>query len=459
MRSLAVAAALLSPAVALGNGRAPLTNGVQFRPGDRHSLYVATTFGMLVSRDDGCSFRLICEQNIGYDGTLDPKYRIAADGTIFATTVTGLRVSRDAGCTFTTATADKPAGDPGRIAGLWIAAVEIGPGGDVWVATADSGKPNNLYRSTDNARTFEPRGMLSRSIWWKSIAIAASRAQRIYATGYQVAGRLAGGGQLPPTAHFETSDDDGGHWTESPLAGVRFGSTPLVYVVGVDRADPDVVLMSSVGANPPSGDRLYRSTDGGATWTDVLAAGGPILDVAIAPGGNVVVATLGGGAFVSSHGAAFAAMPSPPQLACVGARDDGVLFGCGANWEPDEKALAKSTDGTTWDRVFRFVDLAGPVECPAGTPQHDTCAAGWPGVQHQFGSTGPTSCKAQPIPDDAPPARKKPGGCCDAGAGSPRELGELGMLAALCWVSLRRRGKARCDAICRSHVDVDLDMT
>src|SRR5678816_4665147 len=98
MRSVAVVAACLVPVVALANGRPPITNGVKFRPGDNHSLYVATTFGLLVSHDDGCSFRWVCEQNIGYGGTFDPQYRIATDGAIFATTFTGLRVSRDGGC-------------------------------------------------------------------------------------------------------------------------------------------------------------------------------------------------------------------------------------------------------------------------------------------------------------------------------------------------------------------------
>ena len=152
--------------------------GCIFSPAITKSLYVATTFGLLVSHDDGCSFRWICEQNVGYGGTFDPKYRIATDGTIFATTYTGLRVSRDGGCTFTTATAGQPANDPGRIADTWIDAIDIGPAGDVWVATADSTKPNNIYRSTDNGQTFEPRGMLSQTIWWKSLALAPSRAAR-----------------------------------------------------------------------------------------------------------------------------------------------------------------------------------------------------------------------------------------------------------------------------------------
>jgi hypothetical protein len=85
MRWLA-AAVVLAPVVALANVRAPLTNGIHFQPGDNHSLYVATTFGLLISRDDGCSFRWVCEQNLGYGGTFDPKYRIARDGTIFAAT-------------------------------------------------------------------------------------------------------------------------------------------------------------------------------------------------------------------------------------------------------------------------------------------------------------------------------------------------------------------------------------
>jgi hypothetical protein len=77
---LAIACAL-APALASANGRPPMTNGIHFRPGDAESLYVATTFGLLVS-PDGCQFHWLCEDNIGFDG---------------------LRVSRDGGCSFETA--------------------------------------------------------------------------------------------------------------------------------------------------------------------------------------------------------------------------------------------------------------------------------------------------------------------------------------------------------------------
>jgi hypothetical protein len=439
MRSVVVAACLV-PVLAFANGRPPITNGVKFRPGDPKSIYVAATFGLLVSRDDGCSFRWICEQNLGYAGTFDPQYRIAADGAIFATTFTGLRVSRDGGCSFTTATADKPIGDPGRIADIWISALDIGPTGEVWVATAETGKPNNIYRSTDNGVTFEPRSMLSPTIWWRSIAVAPSRAQRVYATGYQVASALLESGLPPPTTHFQISDDSGANWRASPLAGVAFGTMPLVFVVGIDRDNPDVVLMSSVGANPPAGDRLYRSTDGGTTWLEVLATSASIVDVSVGKAGRVFVATLGGGSFQSTNaGASFAELANAPQLACIGQREDGEVFGCGANWQPDFKAVAKSGDAATWNKVFRFVELAGPVECPAGTPQAEMCGSLWPSVQEQFGTTGPACGAPEPMPDVTPP-RPSGGGCCGVSNGSLGSLGASALLAALCGaITLRRR--------------------
>src|ERR1700704_5258777 len=104
------------PATARANGRPPLTNGVFFQANDNQSLYVRSTFGLLISHDSGCSFRWTCEQNIGYGGPCDRACAVAADGTVFATTFTGLRVSRDGGCSFTTATAELPTDAPGRIA-------------------------------------------------------------------------------------------------------------------------------------------------------------------------------------------------------------------------------------------------------------------------------------------------------------------------------------------------------
>jgi hypothetical protein len=441
-----VALVALVPAPARANGRPPQTNGVHFRPGDPHAVYLATTFGLLVSRDDGCTFHWICEDNIRYGGTFDPKYRIASDGTIFATTYTGLRISRDGGCSFSTATDSAPTGDPGRIAESWIDAIDIGPTGDVWVATSDNGKTNNVYRSTDNGATFAPRGLSSLN-WWKSVAVAPSRAQRVYVTGYQVAGTLPDGGSRPPTTHLEISDDTGEHWTESPLTGVQVGAMPLVFALAVDPGNPDRLLLASSLANNSAGDRLYRSTDGGMTFTEVLVTSAPITDLAFERTGTVVVTTFNSASYQSTdRGMSFTAMTGVPQLACVGERGDGEIFGCGTNWEPDFKALARSVDGARWDKAFRFVELAGPLDCPAGTAERDTCAGLWPALQQQFGATGPTC--GNPPADDAPNPLPRGGGCCETGRAGDRDAlaGGIALAAAVfgAIVLRRRRGRGCC---------------
>ncbi|HEY4059845.1 MAG TPA: sialidase family protein, partial [Kofleriaceae bacterium] len=331
---LALALAALC-ATASANGRPPVTNGVFFKPGDNQSLYIRTTFGLLISHDDGCSFHWVCEKAIGYGGEFDPKYAITADGTIFATTFTGLRVSRDQGCTWTTATSELPTNDPNNLATTWIDAIDVAPNGNIWIATADSAKPNDVYRSTDNGVSFSPMGLMSPTLWWKSIKIAPSDGMRIYATGYQVA----------PTglAKVERSDTGGTSWTDKTLpANVMYGPTPLFYVSTVDPAQPDHLFGYSIGATPPNGDRLYESTDGATTWNEVLSTTDAIRGVVLRTDGSVIVATLGGGTSQRAAGASsFSLLGStvtdgpdavPPHLGCLGERPDGSLVGCASNW-------------------------------------------------------------------------------------------------------------------------------
>jgi hypothetical protein len=414
------------------NGRAPVTNGVYFRPTDNQTIYVRSTFGLLVSHDAGCSFRWTCEQNIGYGGTYDPQYAIATDGAIFATTFSGLRVSRDGGCSFTTATAELPAGAPGRIADTWVDALDIGPTGEVWAATADNGKPNDIFRSTDNGVTFAPRGGLAPEIWWKSLRVAPSDANRVYASGYQLA-------TPSPLVHVYTTDNGGTSWTPAPLTDVQLAASPLVRIVAVDPADPQRVYLVSVGSSGTDGDRLYRSTDAGATFKEVLTTTRPIVDVVIRDATTVLVAS-GEGTYRSADGgSSFGAAATSPRLGCLGRRPDGGLIGCAANWDPDFMAVGRSDDADRWQKIFRFIELAGPVECPAGTAGHDVCDVElWPGLRAQFGATGPT-CGAQP--DGVPEPKPEPGGCCDAGAASPLGMGFMTLLTA----GLLRGRRARRD--------------
>ncbi len=421
-----IVATLAAMPHASANGRGVVTNGVYLRPGDPSSIYLQTTFGLLISHDEGCTFRWICEQNLGYGGIWDPKYAVAEDGTIFATTFEGLRVSHDGGCTFATATSELKKSDPNRIADIWIDALDIGPDGHVWVGTAETGHTNDIFMSTDNGVTFTSKGMLSPEIWWKSVKVAPSDAQRVYITGYQIAN--------DPTSYFYRSENAGGAWTPSPLAGIQYASTPVVLVKAIDPANENILYMTSVGANPPMGDRLYRSTDAGETWTEVLASAASIHDVVIVDPQKIIVVTQiitpqsvkGGPSYQSTNGGtSFEETTGMPLLACLVRKPDGGLLGCGANWEPDFKAVARSADGgATWDKVWRFSEIAGALQCAEGTVQHDTCDVSlWDcpecmtDLKRQLGAKGPMCGATGDPPVTTPP--KKPGGCCDAGAGGP----------------------------------------
>jgi hypothetical protein len=435
-----VLALLLVASVAHANGRSPQTTGIYPKPGEPHTLYVGTTFGLLASTDDGCTMYWMCEQNIGYGGTWDPIYAIGSDGTIFATTDHGLRISRDGGCSFETATASLPTSDPNRIA-MWIDALDIGPTGEIWVGTAETAHTNDVFVSQDNGVTFSPRGMMSTEVWWKSVKVAPSNPALVYITGYQVAGT--------PSAYAYRTTNGGLQWSPLPLTGVLYGATPVLRMKAVDPTNPDVVYMSSELANPPSGDRLYRSADGGATWTEVLATTATIHDVLIRDAEHIVVATQikttssikGGPTYASTNaGVSFGPLAGSPELACVAKRADGTLLGCAANWDPDMMAVGKSEDGgATWQKVWRFVELAGAVKCPDGTVQHDTCdIAQWDcpacstDLKRQFGAKGP-SCGSLAT-DPVGPAKRD--GCCDAGAGA--ESGIIWLLVVAWWLTRRR---------------------
>jgi uncharacterized protein (TIGR03382 family) len=438
MRPALVLPLVLATSVAYANGRPPLTNGITFKPGDSTTLYVRSTFGLLISPDAGCTMYWVCEDNIGFGGTYDPVYKVATDGSIFATTYTGLATSRDGGCSF--------AYNASLPANTWVSALDIGPTGEVWVGTASSGATNDVYASTDNGITFLSRGMVSPTIWWKSLKVAPSDAMRIYVSGYAVASApLPDGGQAPPVAHLEVSTDDGSDWTDEPLTGIAYGPTPILMINAVDPNDEDILYVVSVGANPPNGDIVYRSSDGGMTLTQVLATTDTVRDIVVASTTNVIVATQLGGSFLSTtSGTSFSPMSNVPQLACLQQFPDGTLIGCGANWQPDYMSIAKSIDGgMTWSEVWRFVNLFGPLQCPSGTAEHDTCAdQEWSTLQQQFGTSGP-ACgpyigqNGVDAPTTTMTDTKKSAGCCDAGGGALPALAFAGAVGL--WLGRRRR--------------------
>jgi len=389
MSKLAVALAalvLVYPAFAEANGRFPQSVNAHTHPGNSENILLPVTFGVLSSTDGGTTFQWMCEDAVGYGGTYDPDYAFSPTGTRFATTFDGLKMTKDGGCHWTDVTGD--------LADAWVGEVEIGPNGKVWAATSSGGAPNDVYVSDDDGANFTASNLFHDSGWWKSLRVAPSNADRIYVTGYLVA--------TTPEAMLRRSDNGGETWSSLPVTDFAFGSQPQLMVEAVSPTNPDIVFARVLGALAPAGDAIYRSDDAGASWTKVLEMADVITAFLVRADGTTVIAgTIGpcaddpadsnkGCVRISGDGGiSWNRTTQEPKMACIAERADGVLLACGANWEPDDFALARSTDGQTWTKTFRFSEMTGPVACDPGTVQFDTCELEqWQFIADQFGVAG-----------------------------------------------------------------------
>lgn len=445
-------AMLAAPPTASANGRFPATVNTKFRPGNNQLIILPTTFGLLISSDNGASFQWICEDTIGYGGTFDPDYALTSDGRIYATTFEGLRYSDDGGCTFNTI------GAP--LENRWVGEVEVGANGRVWAGTSTGGMPNDVFISDDGV-SFTSVGLLDADTWWRSIRVSDSDPDRVYVAGLRVA-TGSDAGVADPSARLLVTTDGGLNWSELATGAFEFGTQPDLFIAGVSPTDPDTVFVRVRGARQPVGDDIWRSTDGGANWTKILSMGDTISAFTVRSDGQTVMVgtvnicegdppdTVKGCVRISEDGGdTFTAPEYEPKMACVSERSDGDLFACASNWDPDQMALGKLNADGCWDKVMRFCEISGPLECPSGTAQNDCGQLVWPSLAEQLGigscaeGTDEERCGPVFTPDAGPEAPDAGtgggGGGCGCSA-SPRGVGALPLLffALIPWRRKRR---------------------
>ncbi len=464
-----VAAAVLAGAAgsALANGRDPFMSTINFKAGDDSKIMAGATFGLLRSDDGGATWQWYCERTVGYGGTYDPDYVYSSSGAVFATTFDGLKVMRD-GCSFV-------ATPPGM---TFVTHVERGGDGAIYFSTSD---PNDtkIYKSIDDGMTFPTSVSLPNTAdaWWQSLMVAPSfitpaNAQTVYLTGYRLPKACDTSSSNPGTpcetnAECTESAPDAGACETQPKVfllyksvngGTSFtamsmtGITPTsqnsaIDIVGVDPKDPTIVYARVTLETATTGDSIYKSTNGGTSWTKILSKSSNIggLSFLVRRDGSCVAGTRDIGSWSSPYvnnqgcGATWTDLTTAPHIGCLFENAAGVVWACTQNSATmtgpvaDGYGIMKSTDLATWTGVLRFEDIQAPVSCGAGSVQQDRCIdrymgeqSAWCCLTSQLGitstaidCTGYMACFG--TRDEAAPdgRQKQPDpGCWGCGAGS-----------------------------------------
>ena len=453
-----VAAGLVSAAILVGaapeaeaNGRAPGTSSIHFRRGHDADIVAGMTFGVILTHDHGVTWHWMCEDAVGYGGTYDPDYVYSASGSVFATTFDGLRVMRD-GCTF---------GLVDEAVNFFSEVSEDSSGKLFFAAaqTASGTNPGNssIYSSTDDGVTLSPPvspGMPGD--WWSSLEVAPSNPQRIYATGY----RFAQGAKV---IFSFRSTDGGATYQPMPTTGLTLMPNSKLEIAGISATNPDLVYAHVVLEDNAITDALYRSMDGGQSWTRILGKPGS-LAVLVRSNGDLIAGIPSERLQRSTdQGVTWTPLAGAPHSTCVVESAAHEVWACSQELTSqtapgDGFTIMKSTDNlASWSGVLKFADIQAPVACDAGTIQHDTCDRnpnhflGWCGLCAQLGCTPAADYGCPGAAVDAPPGVDAPiivgtdsgtgggTGCCDTGASGSAGALVLGAGVALVLATRRKQ--------------------
>lgn len=402
---LALSAVLLLAVRALGHGAPPQSTSVALSA-DGGLALVGTTFGAVVTRDDGAAFRWVCEEAIGLSQGERAAWHLSEGGAWFAGAFSGLYVSRDRGCSF----APHP-----DFAATGVTAL-AGQGGALYVASGRYGVTNGLWRSTDDGRTFTATPAQAAATFFSSVVLAPSRPQRVYLGGWYFE---------PPASTAWVSDDGATSFTAVDLTPGLPAAGPFT-VLAVHPQSPDVVLAALSSSEAPVRHWLLRSADAARTFSVALELAAPATSAAFAQDGHLAWVAAGDALYESQdEGATFVKAASPQRKACVftaGGRrwscgepaNDGFSVAAG----PEEGPL---TPWLTWERII------GVAECPLGSPVRTTCDPFYPVLRAELGLAPMTLA-----PEPAPPA-----GCGCLGA--PGALGLAALVSFFRTLRPRRR--------------------
>jgi hypothetical protein len=279
----------LVASTAAANGRFPRAQRLiqdQQNP-DVMALY--GTYGLLVTRDAGASWRHVCEAATGTYAGEDSLLEIMADERIVLRTDTGLARSDASFCGY-----DAVLGSASQVL-QDITRDSASPNGLLGLSTslgADGVFVSSLSSSTDGGGTFTPLGNVPPDVLELGLTldVAANRPELIYLSGFDDQGR----GKLA------RSTNRGQSFVGFTITGLGVAAPP--YIAAVSALDPDRVFVrtdefsraeNDFEARETADDSLYFTPDGGQTWHLALNKRGKLYGFALSPDERWVLAGFG----------------------------------------------------------------------------------------------------------------------------------------------------------------------
>ncbi len=423
--------------VARANGAFPDSLAILV-PSDRpHEIVLATNFGLILSEDEGKTWRWTCEQTETADGYL---YQLGPPpgNRIFAVSSAGVVTSGDGACTWTVA--------GGLLRGALALDVFPHPtDADRALAIAIPGsvgtrEPYGVYESIDGGASFGAlRFVAPADTALTSVEMARSDPGIIYVALYTTLG-------VHPRLMRTT--DAGTTWETldvEPMLG-----TGTFRIISVDPDNPAKLFLRFTQVDSES---LAVSEDGGQTFGKPVTVAGLLTSFVRRANGTILVGGLlasgEGIAFRSTDGGAtFHPWPTAVRIRALAERD-GLLFAAGDNFK-DGFALGVSQDeGTSWKPLLKYDQVVGIKPCAQSMCEYACDLQA--GRERMLWS--PEVCRADrpdALPTERPAPRSGGCGCSSAPGGAAGGLGGaahwLMLLVAVALVGCGGRERPRYEA-------------
>ena len=430
---LLISLGLAYTAPAHANGRFPQAQQIEHVPGDPNTVYLRATFGILVSKDGGKTWRWICERAIGYEGQWDPEIAVTRDGTLWVGLELGLTSSKD-GCTFERVP---------ELEGETVKDLTVdGKAETVYVATGQPGKKGHVWRhKTGGDASTNPWEKLAEldDVNVMTIDVAPSNSNRVYISGEPystIRGQIYRSDDGGKT--FKTDIGDGGAASSGLKAEGPF------FIGAIDKQDPNRMLVRHLHAH---GSDLLLSKDAGRTFENVLSIKSAMFGFAWSDDGKTYWAASGlktDGIFRSDDRGAHFERVSNEGVLCLHSAPN-TLFVCGNPFTYGQTTIARSDDrGATVTPVAKFADIQGALACT------NVCADAWPATQASI--VAPPDAGSEEAPVRRTKRRSDAGmeavdqprstcGCEVVGAPTSRSTGVVALLTLL--LVVRRRSSVQ----------------